>query len=175
MNFRILGDETRASGAIIDFVDVSLQSPDGSVHSRDVIRHPGGVGVLPMIGEEVVLVRQYRVALDTPILEIPAGRLEPGEAPHTAGERELSEELGMTGRLVPLGALHVSPGYTDEIIHLFAAVDIVASDREPEGAEEIEAQIIRLPFTEALEMVGDGRITDAKTQVALMRMERSRE
>ena len=175
MNFRIVGDEALAIGAIIEFHDVALEGPDGTVHSRDVIRHPGGVGVLPILGGEVVLVRQYRVALDRPILEMPAGRLEPDESPETAGRRELAEELGMTGRLVPLGALHVSPGYTDEIIHLFAAVDIVASDREPEGAEEHEAEVIRLPLAEALEMVGDGRITDAKTQIALMRMERSRE
>ncbi len=175
MNFRIVGSETRATGAIIDFLDVALQGPDGSVHSRDVIRHPGGVGVVPLIGDDVVLVRQYRVALDRPILEIPAGRLEPTESPETAGERELVEELGMRGRLVSLGALHVSPGYTDEIIHLFAAVDIVASDREPHGAEELEAEVIRLPLTEALQMVGDGRITDAKSQIALLRLERSRE
>ncbi len=175
MTFRIVGNETRATGAIIEFHDVALEGPDGAVHSRDVIRHPGGVGVLPMMGDDVVLVRQYRVALDRPILEIPAGRLEPGEAPELAGQRELSEELGMRGRLVSLGALHVSPGYTDEIIHLFAAVDIVASDREPHGAEELEAEIVRLPLEHALEMVGDGRITDAKTQIALMRVERSRE
>lgn len=175
MNFRIVGNETRATGAIIEFIDVALEGPDGAVHSRDVIRHPGGVGVLPILGDDVVLVRQYRVALDRPILEIPAGRLEPDESPKAAGRRELAEELGMEGRLEPLGALHVSPGYTDEIIHLFAAVDIVASDREPEGAEELEAEVVRLPLTEALEMVGDGRITDAKTQIALMRVERSRE
>lgn len=175
MNFRIVGSETRATGAIIEFLDIALEGPDGAVHSRDVIRHPGGVGVLPLMGDDVVLVRQYRVALDRPILEIPAGRLEPGEAPESAGERELSEELGMRGRLVPLGALHVSPGYTDEIIHLFAVVDIVASDREPEGAEELAAQVFRVSLEEALEMVADGRITDAKTQIALMRIERSRE
>lgn len=175
MNFRIVGNETRATGAIIEFVDVSLEAPDGSVHSRDVIRHPGGVGVLPILGDDVVLVRQYRVALDRPMLEVPAGRLEPGEAPEVAGERELVEELGMHGRLVSLGALHVSPGYTEEIIHLFAAVDIVASEREPEGAEELEAEVVRLRFDEALEMVEDGRITDAKTQIALLRVERSRE
>jgi ADP-ribose pyrophosphatase len=175
VNFRIVGNETRATGAIIEFLDVALQGPDGSVHSRDVIRHPGGVGVLPILGDDVVLVRQYRVALDRPILEIPAGRLEPGEAPEIAGRRELVEELGMAGRLLSLGSLHVSPGYTDEIIHLFAAVDIVASDREPHGAEELEAEVIRLPFEEALEMVGDGRITDAKTQIALLGLERSRE
>ena len=175
MNFRIVGDETRATGAIIEFLDVALQGPDGEVHSRDVIRHPGGVGVLPILGDDVVLVRQYRVALDRPVLEIPAGRLEPDEEPLAAGERELTEELGMRGRLMSLGELHVSPGYTDEIIHLFAAVDIVASDREPHGAEEVEAEVVQLPLTEALEMVGDGRITDAKTQIALMRVERSRE
>ncbi len=175
MNFRIVGTVTRATGAIIEFLDVALQGPDGVVHSRDVIRHPGGVGVVPIIGDQVVLVRQYRVALDRPILEIPAGRLEPDESPETAGRRELAEELGMSGELVSLGALHVSPGYTDEIIHLFAAVDIVASDPEPHGAEELEAEVIRLPLTEALDMVADGRITDAKTQIALMRVERSRE
>jgi ADP-ribose pyrophosphatase len=175
VNFRIVGSRTRASGAIVEFLEVDLQDPAGAVHSRDVIRHPGGVGVLPILGEDVVLVRQYRVALDTPLLEIPAGRLEPGEEPRAAAQRELSEELGMTGTLVGLGSLHVSPGYTDEIIHLFAAVDIVAANREPEGAEELEAEIVRLALRDALEMVADGRITDAKTQIALMRMERSRE
>jgi ADP-ribose pyrophosphatase len=175
VNFRIVGTETRATGAIIEFLDVALQGPDGAVHSRDVIRHPGGVGVLPLLGDDVVLVSQYRVALDREILEMAAGRLEPGEAPESAGARELAEELGMRGRLVPLGALHVSPGYTDEIIHLFAAVDIVASDREPEGAEELAARVVRVSLEEALEMVADGRITDAKTQIALMRIERSRE
>lgn len=175
MRFRIVGIETRATGAIIEFLDVALEAPDGSMHSRDVIRHPGGVGVLPIDDGEVMLVRQYRVALDRPVLEIPAGRLEPGESPEAAGRRELVEELGMSGRLVSLGALHVSPGYTDEIIHLFAAVDIVASDREPEGAEELEAEVVRVRLEEALAMVGDGRITDAKTQIALMRVERSLE
>ncbi len=175
MNFRIVGSRTRASGAIVDFEEVELLAPDGTLHQRDVVRHPGGVGVLPVIGEDVVLVRQYRVALDAPMVEIPAGRLEPDENPRAAAERELSEELGMTGVLRPLGALHVSPGYTDEIIHLFAAVDIVAANREPDGAEERAAQVVRMPFGDAIEMVEDGRITDSKTQIALMRMERSRE
>lgn len=173
MTLRIVDSRTRATGRIIDFVEVDIQGDDGVVHQRDVVRHPGGVGVVPVIGSDVVLVRQYRVAMDEPVLEIPAGKLERGEDPHAAAERELEEELGMTGRLQRIGSLLVSPGYTDERIHLFVADDIVAGSRNPDGAEEHEAEIVRLPLQRALAMVEDGQIVDAKSQIALLRLERS--
>lgn len=173
MTLRIVDSRVRATGHIIDFVEVDIQGDDGVVHQRDVVRHPGGVGVVPVIGSDVVLVRQYRVAMDEPVLEIPAGKLDRGEDPQAAAARELEEELGMTGRLGRLGSLLVSPGYTDERIHLFVADDIVAGSRRPDGAEEHEAEIVQLPLQEALAMVEDGQIVDAKSQIALLRLERS--
>ena len=173
MTLRIVDSRVRATGHIIDFVEVDIQGEDGVVHHRDVVRHPGGVGVIPLIGSDVVLVRQYRVAMDEPVLEIPAGKLERGEEPEPAAARELEEELGMTGRLSGLGSRVVSPGYTDERIHLFVADDIVAGSRSPDGAEEHEAEMVQLPLQRALAMVDDGQIVDAKSQIALLRLERS--
>ena len=173
MTLRIVDSRVRATGHIIDFVEVDIQGEDGVVHHRDVVRHPGGVGVIPLIGSDVVLVRQYRVAMDEPVLEIPAGKLERGEEPEPAAARELEEELGMTGRLSRLGSLLVSPGYSDERIHLFVADDIVAGSRSPDGAEEHEAEMVQLPLQRALAMVDDGQIVDAKSQIALLRLERS--
>lgn len=174
MSFRIVGRQTRARGSIIDFERIDIEGEDGEVHERDVIRHPGGVAIVVVHDGDLVLVRQYRVAVDSHILEIPAGKLDGSEAPIAAAQRELGEELGMSGRLESLGTMSVSPGYTDEIIHLFEAVDIVVGRREPHGAEEETAEVVRMPMTEALEKIDRGEITDAKTQIAVMRWERKK-
>ena len=174
MSFRIVGRQTRASGIIVDFERIDIEGSDGEVHERDVIRHPGGVAIVVVDDGDLVLVRQYRVAIDSHILEIPAGKLDGTEDPSAAAERELGEELGMSGRLESLGSMTVSPGYTDEIIHLFEAVDIVVGRRDPRGAEEKTAEVVRMPVTEALEKIDRGEITDAKTQIALMRWERKK-
>lgn len=173
MTLHIVDSRVRATGRIIEFIEVDIEDDDGTLHKRDVIRHPGGVGVVPFTGEDVFLVRQYRVAMDAPVLEIPAGKLEPGEDVGLAASRELKEELGMTGRLRSIGSLLVSPGYTDERIHLYVAEDIVAGTRQPDGAEEHEAEIVQIPLRRALSMVEDGQIVDAKSQIALLRLERS--
>ena len=172
MSFEIVGRRTRASGIIVDFEVLDMRGADGEVHERDVIRHPGGVAVVVVDEGELVLVRQYRVAVDQHVLEIPAGKLDGDEAPIVAARRELGEELGMDGTMRPLGSMIVSPGYTDEIIHLFEAVDIVTGRRDPRGAEERTAEVVRMPVAEALEKIESGEITDSKTQIALMRWER---
>lgn len=148
---------------------IHLLGPDGTTSVRDVVRHPGGVGVLPIDGEQVHFIRQYRVAIAQSLLEIPAGKLDrPGEDPQVAGARELEEELGMRASTFSyLGALFPSPGYTDEMIHLFAAEGIVPADRIPEGAEEREAEIVTMRVVDALRLLDRGEILDAKTQVAL--------
>ena len=174
MSFRIVGCQTRASGIIVDFERIDIEGEDGEVHERDVIRHPGGAAIVVVHDGDLVLVRQYRVAIDAQIVEIPAGKLDGTEEPIAAAERELGEELGMSGRLESLGSMAVSPGYTDEIIHLFEAVDIVIGRRDPRGAEEKTAEVVRMPVTEALEKIDRGEITDAKTQIALMRWERKK-
>ncbi|MDX1449864.1 MAG: NUDIX hydrolase [Acidimicrobiia bacterium] len=174
MNFVTEDVTTLGEGIFVRLERLTLRSPDGALHPRDVLRHPGGVGILPVDGGRVWLVRQFRVALARPVLEIPAGKLDPSDDdPLAAARRELDEELGMSAeRWESLGSLDPSPGYTDEVIHLFAASGIVADERRPQGAEEVEAEIVEMTVDEAMGAVDDGTITDAKTQIALLRWSR---
>lgn len=174
MNFVTDEVTTLGEGVFVRLERITLRAPDGSLHPRDVLRHPGGVGVLAVDDGRVWLVRQYRVALGRPVLEIPAGKLDVAdELPLAAAQRELREELGMTAsEWESLGSLDPSPGYTDEVIQLFAASGIVADARRPQGAEEVEAEIVAMTVDEALAMVDDGTITDAKSQIALLRWSR---
>lgn len=174
MNFVTDNVTTLGEGIFVRLERVTLRAPDGSLHPRDVLRHPGGVGVLPVHEGRVWLVRQFRVALGRPVLEIPAGKLDvANESPLAAAKRELGEELGMeASQWEPMGSLTPSPGYTDEVIQLFAASGIVADARRPQGAEEVEAEIVEMTVDEALAMVDDGTITDAKSQIALLRWSR---
>lgn len=169
MSLRRLGFDRLASGVFLHLDRVWLEGPDGGRHARDVIQHPGGVAVLPVDGDDVLLVRQYRVAVDRWVLEIPAGKLDqPGEVPEQAAVRELVEEIGVhPRRLVALGSTLPSPGYTSEEIHLFVADGILDGERAPHGLEEESAELVRIPLREALQLVDDGQIVDAKTQIAL--------
>jgi ADP-ribose pyrophosphatase len=144
---------------------------DKGWHTFQVMRHPGGVAVLPLHGDgSVTLVRQLRPAVELQLLELPAGRLSPGEDPALCGSRELVEETGLVAeRFEPLGFIHPSPGVLDEVIHLFLATDLTQEETDLEEYEDIEC--VRLPFAEAVLMARDGRITDGKTIAALFRAE----
>jgi ADP-ribose pyrophosphatase len=154
----------------IDQLDVRIGSQGW--HTFQVIRHPGGVGVLPCHDDgTVTLIRQLRPAIGKEIYEIPAGRLSPGEDPMECGRRELLEETGLRAdSLVSLGVIHPSPGVLDEIVHLFAGQGLIAGEKAPEPYEEIET--VRLPLQEAFAMACDGRIVDSKTMAALLRLSR---
>ena len=140
----------------------AVDAPSG--RREYVIVHPGGaVAILPLDGEEVVLIRQYRAAIDAWILEAPAGTLEEGEEPAACAARELIEETGLAAdELVPLGAVYTTPGFSDEEIHLFLARGLApCTDFEKDEDEQIE--VIRVSRDEARAMALDGRIRDAKT------------
>ncbi len=171
MSFRLLGVRTVGRGRILDYQRLHLLTEDGAAVVRDVIRHRGGVGVLPVWGAEVTLIRQYRAAVGEDVVEIPAGKLEEGELSAVeAARRELWEETGIRAeRLIGLGEILPSPGYTDERITLFAADGLIQGERSPDGAEERSAQVIRVKLSEALEMIESQEIRDAKTVVALLR------
>jgi len=159
------------SGLVINIEQMEVEIGQKGRHTYQVIRHPGGAGVLPVHDDgSVSLIRQLRPAVDAVIREIPAGRLSPGESPSDCAARELYEETGITAaHLIPLGRIYSSPGVFDEVIHLFAATGITQGVAQPEADEEIE--VLRLPLAEALKMAGDGRISDAKTLAALLRWE----
>ena len=159
------------SGLVIDIEQMEVEIGRQGRHTYQIIRHPGGAGVLPVHADGTIsLIRQLRPAVDAVMLEIPAGRLSPAELPVECARRELREETGITAAdLIPLGTVYSSPGVFDEIIHLFAATGISQGPAQPEDDEEIE--VLRLPLNEALQMASDGRISDAKTLAALLRWE----
>jgi ADP-ribose pyrophosphatase len=137
--------------------------PDGQVRDY-VFVHPGSaVAMLPVIGGDCLLIRQYRYAVDRYLYEVPAGTMEVGEMPEETAHREMIEETGYAaGTLVPVGTILTTPGFSDEQIHLFRATDLTPSSLYEQDEDEV-IEVQRLPLTEAWTMVMDGTITDAKT------------
>ena len=163
-----LSTETVFEGRIFDLRVKAVRLPDGSSSQREVIQHPGAVAVVPLHGNQrVILVRQFRSALETILWEIPAGTLEPGEEPLAAAERELREEIGYhPNNLIPLGGIHVAPGYSSEYIHIYLSTDLSPASSDADVDEFIEKHDILL--SEALTMLRSGQITDAKTITGLL-------
>jgi ADP-ribose pyrophosphatase len=156
-------------GLVVDLEQMEVRVGAKGWHLYQIVRHPGGVGVLPLHDDgTVTLIRQLRPAVGGPLLEIPAGRLHPGEDPAECGLRELAEETGLASRsLVPLGRFYPSPGVFDEVIHLFLGTGLSQGAASPEHYEEIE--MVRLPIGEALRRAATGEILDGKTITALFR------
>ncbi len=142
--------------------------PNGEDVELDIVRHPGASAVLPLLSEdEVLLIRQYRHAAGGTIWEVPAGKLDPGEAPAECALRELEEETGYrAGRLESLGSILTTPGFTDERIHLFWAAELTATRQRLERNEVIELVPMRLEA--ALELVFSGEMPDAKSALTLL-------
>ncbi|RNC68024.1 MAG: NUDIX hydrolase [Desulfuromonadales bacterium] len=157
-------------GLVVDIEQMDVRIGHKGWHTFQVVRHPGGVGVVPLHDDgTVTLIRQLRPSVDATLLEIPAGRLDPGEEPASCGLRELVEETGLSAdSLESMGAILTSPGVFDEVIHLFLGTDLRQGEADPEHYEDIET--VRLPLEEALRMAADGRIRDAKTIIALFRV-----
>ena len=160
--------ERRWRGAFLEVVTEEVELPNGNTIKLDIVRHPGASAVVPFLSDdEVLLLRQYRYATGGHLYEVPAGKLDPGEAPETCARRELEEEAGQrAGRLVGLGAMWPSPGFTDERIHLFAAFDLEPVPQRLEEDEVIE--LVEMPLARALEMVWSGELSDAKSALALV-------
>ena len=160
-------------GFVVRAVTERVRLPNGSWVDLDIVRHPGAAAVVPIRASgEVVLLRQYRHAAGGPLYEVPAGKLEPGETPAHCAARELAEEAGQrAGRLLPLGWIWTTPGFTDEKIHLFAALELSPVPQQLQPDEVIET--LSLPFAEALDWVFRGRINDAKSALALLHAARA--
>ena len=141
---------------------------DGRCQSRNVIRHPGAVVILPVAADgRICLIRNFRVSVGQRLVELPAGTLERGEEPVHAAHRELAEETGYRARTMDfLAAFYSSPGLLDERMHLFLASDLDAGPMALEGDEDIQPLLVTWP--DAFAMIADGRIQDAKTLVGLL-------
>ncbi|MYE64702.1 MAG: NUDIX hydrolase [Acidimicrobiaceae bacterium] len=142
--------------------------------TRDVVHHRGAVAVVAVDGDDVVLLRQYRTPVEGELLEIPAGTRDVGgEDPAGTARRELAEEAGLACEsLEELGTFFNSPGFCDELTHVFLATGLSEVPREPDGAEEEWMTIERVGLDEAIEMIDQGQIRDAKTIIGLLLAQR---
>ena len=157
-------------GRIINLRNDEVILPNGKPAGREVVEHPGGVCVAALTDrDELLFVRQYRHPYEEILLELPAGKLEPGEDPLVCGKRELEEETGYTAaRYRFLGQLYPSPGYCAEIIHMYLATGLSPSRMHPDEDEFLEP--VRLPLKEAVCRILNGEIKDAKTQAAVLKL-----
>lgn len=154
----------------------TVRFPDGSVGTLEMVRHPGAAAVIPFLDAptdpdpRVILIRQYRYAAEGDMWEIPAGTLEPGEAPDRCAHRELREEAGCTATTMRhLAAIYTTPGFTDEVIHLYAASGLTRVPSALEADEFIETHEVH--WSDVGRMIHRGDIRDGKTLCALMWMQ----
>jgi ADP-ribose pyrophosphatase len=153
-------------GRIISVQVDRVRLPDGRTAQRELVKHPGAVAVLALLDGRMLVVRQYRKPLERTLIEIPAGKLDPGEDPAGAAARELEEETGWRARtLTHLSSFYTSPGFADEIIHLYFTDELERGDAVPDEDEFLD--VFTLSLEEAWDAIDDGRIRDAKTIMAV--------
>lgn len=167
---KCLTSESIFNGRIIKVQRDTVLLPDGRTATREVVRHPGAVGIVGLIEGKVLLVRQFRYPLGKETLEIPAGKIDPGEDPEVCAIRELREETGYEGDLTYLGVFNTSPGFADEIIYLYQANHLRWSPLQADDDEFIG--LSEVPLAEAVEMIDRGEIQDAKTVIGLLLLAR---
>ncbi len=163
-----ISSEVIASGGMLTVHRDQVQLANGHQSQREYVLHPGAVVVVPVLNNgNVILEKQFRYPLRQAFIELPAGKIDPGEALLTTGQRELLEETGYTAaHWVKLGLQHPCIGYSDEVIHMYLAYGLTAGESQQDIDESLE--VFEMPFQRAVAQVYQGKITDAKTIVALM-------
>lgn len=169
--FRSLGERERVRAGFLSLVTGTFVGPDGFTFERDIVRHPGAVAVVPLEsdGRHVLLIRQYRAAVDSTILELVAGKLDVlDEPPEECAHRELVEEIGYhTAKLTELCHFYNSPGFTDERTVCFLAEGLTRGDRQAQGVEERHLTVERVDLEDLDDLIAAGEIVDAKTIIGL--------
>lgn len=156
-------------GKLLKVYSDDVELPNGKDAKREVVRHPGGATVCAIDeAMNVTFVRQFRYAYNSEVLELPAGKIEPGEPPMETAARELAEEVGLKAdMLLPMGEAYPSPGYTDEIIYMYLALNAYPAEQNLDNDEFLNVE--KIYIGDALQMVLKGEIKDAKTQIALLK------
>ena len=160
-----LKSKTVFSGKIVTLEVDEVELPDGKISFRECVRHSGGAAVLLISEGKVLLVNQFRYLYGKPIYEIPAGKLNKGEDPQIAAARELEEETGLKADLSHLIDIYPTPGYTDEIIHIYFAQSYKITKQKLDDGEFLNYCFIDIDTV--LKMIENGELSDAKTIIAL--------
>lgn len=165
----MVSQETVYEGVIVNVRRDKARLMDGRITNREVVEHPGGVAVFAMDDQgRVALVRQYRYPMGEETLELPAGKLEPGEDPRDSGLRELAEETGLVpGTFEDMGCLYSSPGILDERIYLYFAKNLTQGPTHPDDGEFVET--VWLPYQDLVDKARRGEIKDGKTLVGILK------
>ena len=169
--FRVVGSEHVADAGFLSITNELIQAPGGEPFGRTVVHHPGAVVVVPVDGDEVVMVRQFRAAVGHDILEVPAGKRDlDGEPPEETARRELEEEIGYRpGRLVKLAEFYNTPGFCDEYTYLFLATELIdLGGNQAVGPEEEAMTIERIPLDRIDGLIDGGELQDAKSIIGLL-------
>ena len=176
MGFRKLDERIVWSGTLVSAGTGTFVDPDGNEFERDVVHHPGAVVVVPVVdgpagrpGMEVILVRQYRAAIDAELLELPAGKRDVTDEPvELTAHRELEEEVGMrAGSMEKIAEFYNSPGFCDEHSFLFLATDLTPCATAFQGQEEQHMTIERVPLASVPDLIASGAVVDAKSIIGL--------
>lgn len=156
-------------GNIVHLFRDTVQLPNGKLTTREVVKHPGAVLVVPLTEEnEVVMVRQYRYPFSTVLLEVPAGKLDAGEKPIDAARRELSEETGVVAeKLMDIGVYYPSVAVCDECIHMYLATKLSFCEQHTDDDEFLSVE--KIPLARLYDMIIAGEIPDGKTQTAILK------
>jgi len=165
MNFKIVKTDTVFRGKVFDVkVDTIEYDGTGNKAPRQVAIHPGGAVILPLKNDgKIVLIKQYRYPLDETIFELPAGKLEKGEDPQVCAARELIEETGYTAnKISKLGKIYTTPGFCNEVLHIFLGEELIPGDHAREEGEE-GIEMFEFTLAEIEEKIRSGEIIDAKT------------
>ncbi|MBQ7545995.1 MAG: NUDIX hydrolase [Clostridia bacterium] len=167
---KTVAQDRKYEGRILSLRVDDVELPNGATAKREVVEHHGGVTVAALTDEnELLFVRQFRYPYGEVVLELPAGKLEKDENAFHAGIRELREETGAVAqKYVDLGKFYPSPGYTNEVIHLYGATGITFEEQNLDEDEFLNVE--RIPLSTAVEMVLNNEIVDGKTQAAVLKM-----
>jgi ADP-ribose pyrophosphatase len=161
-----LSRNTLYKGRIITLEEQEVRLPDGKTAGREIVRHPGAVAVMAIHDGKMLVVEQFRKPLERSQVEIPAGKLEPGENPLESAKRELREETGFAcGSLRKIAEFSTSPGFCDEVLYLYLAEDLTPGDSDPDEDEFLDC--FAVTPEEAKRLMAEGRICDAKTILAV--------
>jgi len=161
-----IDSETLYEGKIVTLKRGRVRLDDGQEAIREVVEHNGGVAVAPRLGDSVILVRQYRIAVGKELLELPAGKLEGDEDPLERGRIELEEETGYrAARMIPAGYFYPSCGILSEKLHVFLALDLEKVEQRLEWDEVIE--VVEMPLSEVRQRLMANAFEDAKTIIGL--------